>query len=127
MIPAKWRPKDQVEFTVLLWPIRDPRFLLVLPPERWKLMLNKLQAKSLTDPKVAALERFIGESSLPLTLDRVGRFMLPQEIAEAAGLKSEALFVGRLNKFEIWDPERYREQLEQDRNIAAATAEEVDL
>jgi len=127
MIPAKWRPKDKVEFTVLLWPIRDPRFLLVLPPERWKLMLNKLQAKSLSDPKVAALERFIGESSVPLTLDRVGRFMLPQEIAEAAGLKSEALFVGRLNKFEIWDPERYREQSELDRNIAAATAEEVDL
>ena len=47
-------------------------------------MLNKLQAKSLSDPKVAALERFIGESSVPLTLDRVGRFMLPQEIAEAA-------------------------------------------
>ena len=127
MIPAKWRPKEKVEFTVLLWPIRSPRFLLVLPPERWQVMLNKLKAKSLTDGKVAALERFIGESSVPLELDRVGRFMLPQELAEAAGLTEEAQFVGRLDKFEIWDPERYKQQLDEDRNVAATTAEEIDL
>ena len=127
MIPAKWRPKEQIEFTVLLWPIRNPRFLLVLPPERWQVMLDKLKAKSLTDSKVAALERFIGESSVPLTLDRVGRFMLPQELAEAAGLTAEAQFVGRLDKFEVWDPARYQEQLDLDRNVAAAAAEEFDL
>lgn len=127
MIPAKWRPKEKVEFKVLLWPIRSPKFLLVLSPERWQVMLSKLRTKSLTDTRVAGLERFIGENSAPLELDRVGRFMLPQELADAAGLKAEAQFVGRLDKFEIWDPARYQEQVEQDRDVAAATAEEIDL
>src|SRR6185436_4066272 len=125
MIPAKWRPKEKVDFRVLLWPIRSPKFLLVLPPKRWQVMLDKLKAKSLTDSKVAALERFIGENSVLLELDRVGRFMLPQELAEAAGLTAEAQFVGRLDKFEIWDPDRYKAQADEDRNVAAATAEEV--
>lgn len=128
MIPARWRPKDtKVQFTAVLWPIRNPQFLLVLPPERWQVMLNKLKARSLTDSKVAALERFIGESSVPLTLDRVGRFCLPQELADKAGLKEEAQFVGRLDKFEIWSPERYAATVDQDRAIAASVAEEYDL
>jgi division/cell wall cluster transcriptional repressor MraZ len=127
MIPAKWRPKEKVDFRVLLWPIRSPKFLLVLPPKRWQVMLDKLKAKSLTDSKVAALERFIGENSVLLELDRVGRFMLPQELGEAAGLTAEVQFVGRLDKFEIWDPDRYKAQADEDRNVAAATAEEVDL
>ena len=117
MIPAKWRPEEKVEFKVLLWPLRNPRFLLVLTPERWQVMLNKLKAKSLTDEKAAAWERFIGENSAAMELDRVGRFMLPQELAEGAGLTTEAQFVGRVDKFEIWDPARYQEQLQRDRSI----------
>lgn len=128
MIPAKWRPKKtKVGFTVLLWPIRSPRFLLVLPPERWQVMLNKLTAKSLTDNKAASVERFIGENSAPLELDGVGRFCLPQELAEAVGLKAEAQFVGRVDKFEIWSPEGYEAQVGEDRAVAASAAEEYDL
>jgi division/cell wall cluster transcriptional repressor MraZ len=128
MIPAKWRPKNvKVEFTVLLWPIRNPQFLLVLPPERWQVMLDKLKAKSLTDNKAASVERFIGENSAPLELDRVGRFCLPQDLADAVGLKDEAQFVGRVDKFEIWGPTAYDTQKEQDRAAAADAAEEYDL
>jgi len=42
-----------------------------------------------------------------LTLDKAGRICLPEEMARAAGIKEEAMLVGLLDRFEIWNPTRY--------------------
>jgi len=128
MIPAKWRPKSpNIVFTVILWPIQGEEFLLVLPPERWQVMLDNLKTKSLLDTRVATLERVIGATSAPLLLDRVGRFCLPENLAAAAGIRDNAEFVGRLDKFEIWSPDRYATSVSQDKAVAAAVAAEINL
>jgi MraZ protein len=100
---------------------------LVLPPERWQVMLDKLKSKSLHDTKVATLERVIGATSAPLTLDKVGRFNLPDHLAKPAGIEKEAQFVGRLDKFEIWSPARYLAAKPEDKSTAASVAAEIDL
>src|SRR5260370_35042443 len=90
MIPARWRPKNKdLVFTVILWPVGGEEFLLVLPPERWRVMLDKLKAKSLQDKRVATLEGGIGAASSPLALDHVGGFCLADHLAKAAGIESE--------------------------------------
>ena len=128
MIPAKWRPKNpDVVFTVLLWPISVEEFLLVLPPERWQVMLDKLKMKSLHDTRVATLERVIGATSAPLLLDKVGRFCLPDHLAKPASIDKEAVFVGRLDKFEIWHPKRFHSGATQEKATAAAVAQEIEL
>jgi MraZ protein len=128
MIPAKWRPKDaSIVFTVLAWPIEREEFLLVLPPERWRVMLDKLKAKSLTDARVATFERVIASTSAPMTLDRVGRFVLPEHLAKLVGIEKEAKFVGRLDKFEMWAPERYARSAAAEKALAAQVAAEIDL
>jgi len=128
MVPAKWRPNDpSVLFTAILWPIEHEEYLLVLPPERWQVMLTKLRTKSLHDRRVAALERTIGSTSATLTLDKVGRFALPESLTGPAGIGSEAVFVGRLDKFEIWSPKRLKASTAQDKTLAASIAEEIDL
>jgi len=128
MVPAKWRPKNRnVLFTVVLWPIEIEDFLLVLPPERWRVMLDKLKTKSLQDRRVAALERVIGSTSAQLTLDSVGRFCLPETLTMPAEIDKEATFVGRLDKFEIWSPKRLQVSAPQDKSLAASVAQEIDL
>jgi len=128
MVPAKWRPKDSsVLFTVILWPINIEDFLLVLPPERWKAMLDKLKMKSLSDEGVAALERVIGSTSAQLTLDRVGRFNLPEHLTGRAEIEKEAAFVGRLDKFEIWSRQRLGAATTEDKRTAAAILKQTDL
>jgi MraZ protein len=42
-----------------------------------------------------------------ITLDQGGRICLPEEMARAAGIKDEAMFVGLIDRFEIWNPARY--------------------
>ena len=128
MVPAVWRPKKaNVLFTIILWPLNVEECLLVLPPERWKVMLDKLKAKSLQDKRVASFERVVGSTSAQLTLDRVGRFCLPEHLTRPAGIEREAIFAGRLDKFEIWNPQRFKAGTGQDKAVAAELVEGMDL
>lgn len=47
------------------------------------------------------------ENSHQLSYDTEGRVLFPQELIDYAGLTSEAIFVGRGTRFQIWQPEAY--------------------
>lgn len=128
MLPARWRPADtSIKFTILPWPIGSEDRLLVLPPERWREMLAKLRQRSLSDPRVAALEQEIAENAVQVMLDKVGRICLPEELTRAARITNEAEFVGRLDKFEIWEPGAREAVRQQNKKLAAEVAKEIDL
>ena len=128
MVPSKWRPKSgKTELSVLPWPLGDQQFLLVLPPARWNLLLERLNEMSLSDDEAAVVERVIGGSSARLILDKAGRLCLPEELAAVAGLRKEAMFVGRLNKFEIWEPCRFNENNKGNEAVAAAAIKNLNL
>jgi MraZ protein len=48
-----------------------------------------------------------GESDM-LTIDSDGRILLPERLIALAMLNKEATFVGKGNRFQIWQPERYQ-------------------
>ena len=108
-IPAKWRPsKAGVEFTLVLWPkSKEGPCLRVLPPVEMAELMRDLDAMPNTDPNKVVLKRFIGSESVQVTLDKGGRICLPEEMAKAVEIKDEAVLVGLLDRFEIWNPERY--------------------
>lgn len=128
MMPAKWRPKDKaVLFRVVPWPVNVEDCLLVLPPERWDVMMQKLKTNRMQDKRIAAFERVIGSTSAAMTLDNVWRLALTENLMKAAALEREAVFVGRLDKFEIWNPARHKISTIQDKILAASVVEEIDL
>ncbi len=128
MVPSKWRPKSgKIDLFVVLWPWREHQFLLVLPPTRLNVLLDKINEMSLSDDDVAAVERVIGGNSAQIKLDKVGRLCLPEELAAEVGLRKEALLVGRLNKFEIWEPGRFKENNKGNEAVAAAAIKNLNL
>lgn len=128
MLPAKWRPRDaNTKFTVLPWPIGVEDRLLVLPPERWREMLQKLKTRSLSDPRIEALEQEIAENAMQVTPDKVGRICLTEEHARAVKITDEAELVGRLDKFEIWEPSARAAIRAQNKKLAAEVLKEIDL
>jgi MraZ protein len=109
-IPAKWRPSEpNVEFTLILWPkgTMQDACLLVLPPAEWLELVQKLKALPFADPKAEVLRRIIGRKSDRVTLDKGGRVCLPEAMAKAAGIDKEAVLLGLVDRFEIWNPERF--------------------
>jgi len=109
-IPAKWRPAAPEILTLVLWPkgTLPEACLLVLPPKEWEALVQKLKAMPFADPKAEALRRLLGKKSDRVTLDKGGRICLPEAMAKAAAIDKEAMLVGLLDRFEIWDPHRYQ-------------------
>ena len=84
-----------------------------------------------TSERLAALDPFLSPlhddlasqivaESASLPVDENGRVRLPEAMIAAAGLKDRVLFVGLVQKFQIWDPETYAPVKE--KRLAAARA-----
>src|SRR6266496_4406161 len=108
-IPAKWRPTEPEVLTLVLWPkgALAEACLLVLPPKEWEALVQKLKAMPFADTRAEALRRLLGKKSDRVTLDKGGRICLPEAMAKAAAIGKEAMLIGLLDRFEIWNPERY--------------------
>ncbi len=109
MLPSVWRPEDQnTVFAVIPWPLSKPEYLLVLPPQRWQVMVERLKTNSsLTNAAAAKVERKLAGSTVLMKMDKVGRFCLGEKLCLSAGIGKEATLVGRLDKFEIWDAAKH--------------------
>jgi len=120
-VPAKWRPTEEgFEFTMMVWPkAKAGTCLRVLPPGQMTRLMGDIDAMSNDDPNKVLLKRFIGSESVQVGLDKAGRICLPEEMAAKAGIKKEAVLVGLLDRFEIWNPKRYEAVAESDRMMAA--------
>ena len=108
-IPAKWRPAmSGIEFTLVLWPKSSAGpCLRVLPPREMAKLMSDIDAMPNSDPGKVVLKRFIGSESVQVTCDKAGRICLPDNMAKEAGISDQAILVGLLDRFEIWNPERY--------------------
>ena len=108
-IPAKWRPEDDgTELTIILWPKHNAGACLrILPPEKMAKLVADIEALPNSDPNKSVLKRRIGSKSAQVALDKAGRICLPDDMVRAAALKDEALLVGSLTHYEIWNPARY--------------------
>ena len=107
-LPSKWRrPKWPTRFMILPWPLVQSNRLLVLTPARWQQVLDSLQTYSLSDEDVAATETLICSEVMESALDESGRLSLSARATGLAGIERQIVLVGRINKFELWPPERF--------------------
>ncbi|MBC8002070.1 MAG: hypothetical protein H7X97_05735 [Opitutaceae bacterium] len=108
-IPAMWRPAQaDVELTLIFWPQHKAGpCLRVLPPKEMAELMADLDRMENSNPNKTVMKRFIGSESVQVTLDKVGRICVPEDKARAAGISDEVVLVGLLDRFEIWNPERY--------------------
>jgi MraZ protein len=119
-IPAKWRPaQPDIELTVILWQQNKAGACLrVLPPEQMQKLRGDLEAMPSSEQK-ASLKRTIGSYSEQVVVDKAGRICLPEEMAREAMITDQAVLVGMLDRFEIWNPQRHQDVRTSDAVIAA--------
>jgi MraZ protein len=127
-VPARWRPsKAGVELTMVLWPAnKEGACLRVLPPTKMADLMVEIDAMAKGDPSKISLKRLIGRQSLQITPDSAGRVCLPDEMAKAAGITDQAVLVGLLDMFEIWNPERLEKVTASDQVMAQQAYKMMD-
>lgn len=113
-VPFRWRPEGGVEFTLIVWPQHQAGTCLqVLAPPQWAKLRANIDAMPSSDQK-QTLKRRIGSLATQVKLDGAGRITIPEEAAAEAGIGSQAVLVGLLDRFEIWAPQRYAKVEEMD-------------
>ena len=111
-VPSKWRSEEGGdELTVVIWRQYNNvgACLRILPASEWARLRQTISSLPTGDPKKTALRHLVGSDSEQVVLDSAGRLLLPERMAQAAGLDGEAVMVGLLDYFEIWNPERYQQ------------------
>lgn len=108
-IPARYRDVlAQYDGRLVIVP--NDNALEVHPIEEWERIEAKLREQSMFNPEIRTLSRVYISRALDVTLDAVGRILIPADLRQQAGLQREVTVVGGgLRYFEVWDRQRFHE------------------
>ncbi len=77
--------------------------LHIYPLEEWVRLEEKVRTLPKMDEAVKFYLRRVLASAAELVLDKQGRILIPYEQRQDAGISSEVVIVGQLDKIEIWE------------------------
>jgi len=116
-VPSEWR-QPTFEASLFVFPSSD--HCLKVYPASW---LGDLQAK-VSQLKAADLQRkgveHLAATAQSAAFDTQGRIMVKEKLRESASLKKDAVLVGCLDHFEIWDKAAWEKK-----DVAEMTFEEA--
>ncbi|MCR4917670.1 MAG: division/cell wall cluster transcriptional repressor MraZ [Alphaproteobacteria bacterium] len=78
-----------------------------LSMSRMEKMANATDKMGVFDNDLDDLSAMLFADARPLQFDVTGRIVIPEELLKHANIKDTALFVGRGNGFQIWNPEDF--------------------
>lgn len=117
-IPSAWRSAHAESDEFLAIPNPDG-YVSVMPPAEVAKLHEKIAAVPMHDAEAQAEIAFFFASSQSFTFDKQGRVALSDGLLQKAGISKEAVLVGSLTKFNIYNPERWARE-EQKQAAAAA-------
>jgi MraZ protein len=86
--------------------------LMVLPPAVFNVLYDHLTRLNLTDPAARQLQELMLGNAVQVVPDGSGRIMLPPNLRTYAELKSDVVFLGLGDRFEIWAEELWQKRQE---------------
>jgi MraZ protein len=90
----------------------DPgKCLLIYPQPDWEPIEKKLNSLSSFNPQSRSLQRLLVGMASDTEMDGAGRILVPTPLRQFAGLDKSVALVGQGNKFELWDEEKWNQQL----------------
>lgn len=99
--------------------IRQP-CLLLYPLSEWEVVEQKLLQLSNFDDAGRRLHRVMLGYATECELDKTGRILLSPALRRHASLEKEIMLVGQLNKFEIWQEQKWHDQIAEDIEIGSS-------
>ncbi len=77
----------------------------------WEALEEKLSSLPFADKKVRDFNRFFLAGATDLETDKLGRVLMPSVLRKFASLDKEVVWVGVGERIEIWDIDKWNEQM----------------
>ncbi len=126
-IPAKMRNVLNPEATNTFTVTRGlEKCIFAYPLDQWKEMEEeKIGPLSTYNPDARAFTRLIMMWADEVALDGQGRISLPKPLVDFAGITDRALILGAYDHLEIWDPDAFKQYLNEQTDDYETLAERV--
>ena len=108
-IPSVWRHAHAAEETFLATPHPDG-YVAVLPPKEVDLLHAKISGLRMSDTKAQTFAARFFSQTQDFSFDKAGRIGLSAELLKHAGIEKDAVLVGTLTKFNIYNPARWQQE-----------------
>jgi MraZ protein len=105
-LPAKFRGElgDKVVITKGV-----ESCLSVYTEKEWEIMAGKLGNLPISQSEARSFARIMLAGAMEVTLDKLGRILVPDYLKEYADLKKNVVICGLSTRLEIWDSEKWNE------------------
>ncbi|RYY07183.1 MAG: division/cell wall cluster transcriptional repressor MraZ [Sphingobacteriaceae bacterium] len=101
------------------------KHLVIYPRKEWDLILDDLSKLNQYEKKNREFVRYFTRGATEITPDAAGRILFPKTLLDYAGIGTDLVLTGNLNKIEVWAKNAYDEQLDNEPENFANLAEEV--
>ena len=124
IIPAKYR--EGLGETFIITRGLDG-CLYLYPSDAWQEFADKLQSLPSTLQNRTIQRHFLSKA-MEVSLDKQGRILVPALHREMADLEKDVVFVGMMNRVELWDKARYNtEETEEDEELLASAMDTLEI
>ena len=93
--------------------------------EEWKAIAEKLAALPMGKAGMRSFVRSRFADAAVVELDGLGRILVPENLAEFAGLSKNVVIAGLYTRLEIWDETAWKEYKQRAEKSADEAAEEL--
>jgi MraZ protein len=108
-IPSEWRYAHAQEDTFLATPHPDG-YIAVLPPAEVDKLHDKISGMKLSDAAAQAFNARFFSQTQSFSFDKAGRVGFSADLLKHAGVEKDAVLVGSLTKFNIYNPNRWQQE-----------------
>ncbi|MFH0906811.1 MAG: division/cell wall cluster transcriptional repressor MraZ [bacterium] len=122
-IPVKFR-KDLGRKAVLTRGLDNCLYLY--PLEEWKKLAEKISRLPISRSDSRAFSRLMLAGAMEVSLDRLGRILIPDYLKEYSELGKKVVAVGLYNRIEIWDEVKWNSYKKETTKEAESIAEKMN-
>lgn len=101
--------------------------LYLYPQTVWQKLISATAALPQTQKKSRDWLRYLTHNANFLTIDKLGRILIPEDLFLRAKLSQNVVIVGTYNRLEIWDRDQYHAYFEAMSNQIETTAETIPI
>jgi MraZ protein len=81
--------------------------LFIYPIKEWEQIASKLGGLSWGTSDQRKFNRFMLSSATEISIDSVGRILIPEHLKEMAKIKTKVVFAGVYSRIEVWDEQTW--------------------
>jgi len=110
VMPTRYRERLQESCAGKLVVTVDKQHCLMIYPEpAWEEIERKIMRLPNANPHIRLMQQVMVGRAAELELDSHGRLLLPLDLREFAQLTRDAVLVGQLTRFDLWDQARWKD------------------